>query len=150
MAPVDPRIQKVLSCLVGKEFWSSAKAGLRSFQFGERRSGVTSLGRERVVGEYALHTWQPWRLRGPEGIETGDGDDGWPAGIPLDDDDGWNWDYQGRARSDERLDAYFERGAANPPVVQSVEVDEVAGFGLHLSDGYTLEVFPDDSRGGED
>jgi hypothetical protein len=34
--------------------------------------------------------------------------------------------------------------------VQAVEVDGAGGFRLTLSDGHALEIFPDDSRGGED
>jgi hypothetical protein len=141
----------VLHCLIGLPLWGHGRTvSLVTFQLGGRRSRVDRRGEACEVGEYALHTESPWRLRGPDGIVTGSGDRFWPAGVSLDDRAGWDWDGSGLARCDELLDAYFAAGSAAPSRVEAVEVDGAGGFRLRLSDGCMLEVFPDDSRGGED
>jgi len=78
------------------------------------------------VGEYAFHIYNQWRLRGRYGVVSGSGDNIWRAGVSPDDDTGYDWDMEGRARTDELLDAYFENVADDPPIVQAVEVDETA------------------------
>jgi hypothetical protein len=145
------RIEAVLGCLIGRTFWGHGRAvSLLTFQFGGRRSRVDRRGEAYEVGEYALHTESPWRLRGPDGIVTGSGDRFWPAGVSADDGSGWDWDGRGPARCDEQLDAHFAMQRGAPSTVEAVEVDGAGGFRLYLSDGCILEVFPDDSRGGED
>src|SRR4051812_21308302 len=96
------RIEAVLRCLVGLAFWGFGRSvSLLTFQFGERRPRTNRRGEVYEVGEYALHTESPWRLRGRDGIVTGSGDRFWPAGISPDGQSGWDWDGEGFARCDE-------------------------------------------------
>jgi hypothetical protein len=148
-------MEEVLSSLVGHPCWGYWRTrGILAIQFGDRVWDVVKYGprkgQRREVGAYAFHIYKQWRLRGRDGIVTGTGDHIWPAGVSPDDDSGWGWDMEGRARADELLDAHFAKVADRPPTVQSVQVDEAAGVAIHLSDGHTLEVFPNDSRDSEE
>jgi hypothetical protein len=67
------RQMKTLEKLVGLRMWgTNHMAESRGFSFGARRESLSSHGRRRVVGDYALHIQCPWRIvRGDGGEITG-------------------------------------------------------------------------------
>jgi hypothetical protein len=65
------QIRRALDSLIGTALWSSGRAAdLEWFQFGERRT-VTTGGRTKEVGEYALHVQCGWRIRRGDQVVVG-------------------------------------------------------------------------------
>jgi hypothetical protein len=61
----------------------------------------------------------------------------------------FDWDQPGVNRCDERVSMFLEERQDAPLIVEEVQADVVGSLRLILSGGYVLEVFPDDSVGGE-
>ena len=123
-------------------------ADMEMFHFG-RLVEVSTRSGTMEVGEYALHVQCAWRLAGPRGIVVGSGDRYYPAGDPNREPEGFDWSEPGSNRCDERMGIFLREHATVPVVVQSVAVDGLGSLRFGLSDGFSLEVFPDDSLGGE-
>jgi len=107
-----------------------------------RALGAARAGPGRDVGEFALHTEAPWRLRGPEGIVTGRGD------IFATPDGTWSTtacDSVGGTLFDERLKALGESLEDGSRIVRTTTVDPVGTLVLTLSGGLVFEVFPEES-----
>jgi len=121
-------------------------ADLEWLQFGERRTVFDRHGKPREVGAYALHLQCAWRITGPSGIVVGSRDLFYaPGGDPYNEPPDFDWAQPGANRRDHRTAGLIAEMAVSPLRVESVHGDAVGGFRLVLSDGYTLEVFPDDS-----
>ena len=148
------QIEGALDVLVGRPLWSSGRVSiLQWFYFGERRTVRRRDGAEVEAGEYALHVQCAWRLGELTSIIVASADRYLAAGDdPFKEHASFAWDTPGANRCDERMAAFFagfaERGD-EPPLVQAVRADNVGGFQLALSDGLTLDVFPDHSLEGE-
>ena len=144
-------IEIALAPLVGLPLWSAGRAAdLEWFQFGAQHVVVVGAGKakgmEKTVGDFALHVQCAWRIAGPNGIVVGSRDRYVPAGDSDGASGDWDWDRPGANRCDERIDAWFHGSAY---VVRSVAADTLGGLSLGLPDGFTLDVFPDDSHIGE-
>jgi hypothetical protein len=97
-----------------------------------------------------LHVQCAWRIAGPTGILVGSADRYLAAGPdPLKDYETFEWDRPGANRCDERMATFFDARGIDVPVVEAASADYAGGFRLDLSGGLTLDVFPDDSLGGE-
>ncbi len=148
------QIEAALEVLIGKPLWGADRTSiLQWFHFGERRTATRRNGRQVQVGEYALHVQCAWRLGSPTSIIVASADRYLAAGEdPFKEHESFAWDTPGANRADERLAAFFagfaERGE-EPPVVEGARANSVGGFQLALSDGLTLDVFPDHSLPGE-
>lgn len=138
----------LLGKLIGLPLWAAGRAGnLEWFQFGDKRKVIDEFrGKEKVVGDYALHVQCAWRIIGPAGIEVASNDRYYPASgegnIDLVD---FEWDRPGKNRCDEKISALFALRGPEPFVVADVEIDSGGSIKLMLGDTYTLEVFPDSS-----
>lgn len=146
------QIEQTLKAVVGMPLWSIGRVvSLEWFHFGAQcRTLPDKNGNTELVGEYILHVECAWRITGPDGIVAGSRDRLYPAGSdPYKDLENFEWDKPGVNRCDERIALFLEKRANDPLVVEAVQADLVGSLHLVLSDGYALEVFPDDSIGGE-
>jgi hypothetical protein len=110
--------------------------------FGEMREVPTRNGGTKSVGERAIHVQCPWRVCNLGRIVIAYHDFYYsPEGKPLKDD----WDTLGKSRFDSVADLLCTEFEKTPPVVTSIDLDDVGGFSLHFSHNYRLDVFPDDS-----
>jgi hypothetical protein len=129
-------IEGALSALVGRSLRGSERvvADIETFHFA---------GGE---GALALQVRCPWRLTAADAIVTGYDDVRYPRGANASAEPaGFRWDEAGANRRDERLAAFFERHRTAPPIVGSVEADEVGSLRLTFDGGVRLDLFPDDS-----
>jgi hypothetical protein len=123
---------------------------MQCFGFGARHPIINDRGEPIEAADYALHVTCGWRIVGPAGIVVARRDLFYPAGDdPYDDLD--DFDYEGPApnRRDVRLAALLQERESDPLVVEGCSADHVGGFRLTFTGGFVLEVWPDDSLGGE-
>jgi hypothetical protein len=123
---------------------------MRGFHF-----GAVSEDADGSYGRYALHLQCPWRLEGPGGLVTGQGDLWEHPTLEVPPDD-WTWD-GGESRQDMRLGAVLGgrdgrtgswlNSAADRLVVTGVDASDLGDLSLALAGGYTLRVFPDGTGG---
>jgi hypothetical protein len=143
----DSKIQKALQPLIGLPLRCVGRAAnMLWIHFGEYQEIPDRKGGTRSVGEWALHVHCPWRIcrLGRIVVAYHDFYDS-PDGAPLDD-----WDSPGMSQFDHQVDILSAEFESTPPLVSSVEPDDVGGFAMHLSRDYRLDVFPDDSVAGEE
>ena len=141
------RIEKATGILVGKSLWRCTRAAdLASFDFGERRTVPCRRGGTKEVGEYALHVQCAWRIGHGEHVIVGSGDLYYPADfdeeqgeIPPD----FDWDHNPNRR-DRLLQSLFEEGLRSFKV-EAVKSGAAGILHIKLSEGFYLELFPDDS-----
>jgi hypothetical protein len=137
-------IQQALAPIVGLPLRCIGRAAnLLWLHFGEMRSAGTRGGGTKTVGEWAIHVQCPWRICRHGHIVVACQDYYCsPGGEALDDD----WDSPGKSRFDSLATILCTEFETRPPVVSSVNVDEVGGFSLNFNAGYRLDVFPADSN----
>ena len=143
------QIEAALTGLIGKALWGAGRAGdVIWLHFGEQETVVTWRDTIKEVGEYALHLQCAWRITSTLGIHVGSQDIHYPAGKPLREEDfDVDLDQPGANRCDEKLSSLFkDQGEL---LVDGISADSLGGFRLLLSNGVTLEAFPDNSREGE-
>jgi hypothetical protein len=144
---VEAEIQRRVGALVGLPLWALGRAvDLAWLEFGSRRT-VSRGGKEKQVGDYALHIQCAWRITRGDQIITGRGDifcTPVESEEPRPDD----FDWQKGNRFDRIAEALFEH-ESRQFIVQSVHVGEAGSLAIVLDDGYKLEVFPHDSESGE-
>jgi len=145
---IDSDIQRSLSALVGLPLWALGRAAdLAWFEFGDRRTVLGHLGKEKLVGDYALHIQCPWRMTRGDKIITGRGD---IFCTPEESEDPTpaDFDWQKGNRFDRIVAVLFDH-ESRQFAVRGVQAGEVGSFVIELEDGYKLEVFPGDSESGE-
>lgn len=136
-------ITRVMEVLVGEPLWGSARvADMEMFAFGAQRQEVTSLGRERIAGTFALHVQCCWRIVGRNGIAVGYSDHHEPAEQSSETPDATP-DRPDENLRDQKLAELFNRFKNRPLLVESVEADNVGTVRLGLSHGHVLELIPD-------
>jgi hypothetical protein len=135
-------IQQALTPLTGLPLRSIGRAAnLLWLHFGKMRKVATHGGATKTVGDWAIHVQCAWRLCRQGRIEVAYRDYYYsPNGDALDD-----WDTPGQSRFDQQAASLVAGFETRPPEVLSFTTDDVGGFSLVLSDGYRLDVFPDDS-----
>jgi hypothetical protein len=122
---------------------------LEWFHFGTRRSVTDRRGKRKEVGSFALHVQCAWRIAGSRTIIVASRDRLYPAGDPDHEPPDFDWSIPGASRVDEQMTTFLSDRAHTPLRIESVQADSIGGFCLYLSEGYILEVFPDDSVGNE-
>jgi hypothetical protein len=145
-------IEHILQAILGLPLWSIGRAGdLEWFLFGSQRRIVSTRGGEtKVVSDFALHVQCAWRIRNKNRIVTGSRDRFYPPGeYSYQDLEEFEWDIPGGNLLDMRISKLLEEKEENPFVVISIQADEVGSVNFFLSDGYSLEIFPDDSLSSE-
>jgi len=144
-------IERATAVLIGKPLWGCGRAAnLATFAFGERIKTVDFFGKPTEVGEYALHVQCAWHIGRGEEVIVGSRDIYYPADYQSEDEEippDFDWDKHPNRR-DRLLRSLFEDGARSF-TVQRVEVRLAGSLRLSLSDGFYLDVFPDDSLGRE-
>ena len=145
---MQTEIERRLADLIGLSLWDAGRVvDMTWFQFGDQRT-IPGQGPEstRMAGTYALHVQCAWRISDPKGIVVASDDRYFAAGDnPFGIEDAFDWIRPGANRCDERLAAFFANRVQTPPVVTSCYADDFGGLRLRLSNGVTLEVFPDNS-----
>jgi hypothetical protein len=143
------RIQKTLAVLIGQPLWSSGRAAdLEWFAFGARRTVKDSRGKEREVGEYALHVQCAWRIRCGSRIVAASRDLYSPPEETANRTEDFNWDVQGGNLRDRRIAELFQN-ETREFLVQQIEAGEAGNFTIILDQEYAVDVFPDDSQSRE-
>lgn len=145
-------IEQALFPLLGLPLWAiSRAANMEGFHFGERHFTTSRFGNRAPieVGEYALHVQCAWRIVDSERIIVASRDVYEPAGELADEPANFDWDVHGANRCDERVSALLAMHDQRPLHVTTVTADVYGGFQLFLSEGYALQVFPNDSCPGE-
>ncbi len=106
----------------------------------------TNNGSDQKQSEYSLNIQCTWRVLCEEKIIVASDDLYFPSGDhPYDDLEDFDWSRQGNNRCDARTELLKEEIAKKTIVVLSVEADFVGGLSIHLSEGYSIELFPADS-----
>lgn len=137
-------IGAALAPLVGLAVWGPRReSNLLTLELGERRSAPTRGEPGREQGERALHVYCAWRVTRGTSILAGSGDLFTPA-DPDEDLDDFDYDEPGASWWDVRVAAWLPPDR-EPPRVTAVSGDPVGGARLALSDGSTLELFPQSS-----
>jgi hypothetical protein len=142
------KIEEVFQSVIGLPIWSIGRgADLEWFAIGvERREVPLKNGGSKVVSEFALHVQCAWRISGPNGIIVASNDRYYPAGSdPYKDLEEFDWDVPGANRCDERITQLIEERQDLPLIILSVKADKVGSIFITLTDGYALEIFPDNS-----
>jgi len=135
-------IHQALAPLVGLPFRCIGRAtNLLWLQFGELHEVSDRRGGTKVVGDWAVHVQCPWRFVQHGKILAGYHD----FYYTPDGDTPEDWDVVGKTRFDIAASTICTEFAKTPPVVASVQVDDVGGFSVHLSGEFRLDVFPDES-----
>jgi hypothetical protein len=135
-------IHQALTPLVGLPIRCIGRAmNLLWLQFGELHRVPNRRGGTKVVGDWAVHVQCPWRLIRHDRILVGYHDFYYtPDGGPAKD-----WHAGERTRFDDVTSMICAEFDKMPPVVASVQVDDVGGFSVRLSSEHRLDVFPDRS-----
>lgn len=128
---------------VGMECWGWGRAAdLASFQIGQQRTVVDSRGKEKTVGQFALHIQCPWRIVQGEKLVVASGDlyyrpDGSAAGPDFD------WEPLGANNRDVTLERLFS--ASERLVIQEYRLEFAGLLRIVFTNNVCLEVFPDAS-----
>jgi hypothetical protein len=139
------RIEQTLSLLVGLPLTNIYRTlNLEMFDFGEQRTVLTRQGQEKKVGKYALHVQCAWRITNSTRVVVASRDRWYMGDGSKDIPDDFDWSLPGN-RCDKRISSFLEANAAEPLVIESIEADHVGGTKLRLTNGFALEIFPDDS-----
>jgi hypothetical protein len=131
-------IQNAVGVLAGMPLWSLGRAAdLAWFEFGSRRTVKGLKGKEKEVGDYALHVQCPWRIRLRNSIVVGRGDifctpEETNEPTPAD------FDWQKGNRFD-RLVLKLFQNESRQFMVQAVEAGDAGSLAIELEDGYKLE-----------
>ncbi|KQU24315.1 hypothetical protein ASG61_20560 [Bacillus sp. Leaf75] len=142
------RIKSQLEILVGSKLSNIGRASnLFWLEFGEALS-VIRRGKTQELAEYALHIQCSWRITKDNKILVASRDFYSPRTGVDDGNEHFEWDVQGNNRFDERIE-YFIRSLKEPLTVESIDSDEFGGLKVILSNGFTLNVFPDISEDDE-
>jgi hypothetical protein len=142
------RIEQELRILIGQPLSEVFRvADMECFAFGHLVPVKNFKGEETESYEYALHIQCAWRITGPAGIVVASRDRYYPPGEPDTEPPDWEWDKFNRC--DERMASFLEEDRESHLVVQFIQAGEVGSVRIGLGQGFTLEVFPDDSLGGE-
>ena len=126
-------LDRALAPLVGLTLTGAAReSNMLSLRFGDADAPA-----------YTLDVFCAWRLARDGRIVVGSGDLFTPA-DPDEELESFDYDAPGTSWWDVRVAAYLGEAAA-PTVVQHVATDALGGVRLALSDGASLDVFPNSS-----
>jgi len=141
-------VQKAIAPLIGQPLWALGRAvDLAWFEFGRRRTVTGWKGETREVGDYALHVQCAWRITLGEKVLVGRGDIFCPP-EETDEPTTPDFDWQKANRFDRIVKKLFENESRQFTVL-SVAAGDAGSFTISLQDGYTVQVFPQDSESGE-
>jgi hypothetical protein len=139
-------IELATAGLRGKALWRCLRAAdMATFDFGKRRRIQNAQGEENEVGEYALHVQCAWRIIQNDRVIIGDRDLYYPAdyraGAEIPDE--FDWDHNPNRR--DRLTSSFFEDGKREFVVKEINTGEGGILHIMMSEGYSLQIFPDSS-----
>ncbi|MBZ5482522.1 hypothetical protein [Priestia aryabhattai] len=142
------KIKSQLEILIGSKLSNIGRASnLFWLEFGDALS-VIRRGRTQELPEYALNIQCSWRITKDNQILVASRDFYCPKSDWSGEREDFDWDVQGNNRFDERIE-YFIKSLKEPLTVESIDSDEIGGLKVTLSNGFTLNVFPDISEDDE-
>jgi len=139
------QIESALADLLNLPLEGTGRAAdMQVFEFGaphtyEIRSGTIT------AGVCSLHIQCAWRISGPQGIIVASRDRHYPAGDPYNEPPDFDPSGSEVNRRDVRLQHFLAEHQDSLLTVELVAADPLGGFRLTLSEGFALEVFPDNS-----
>jgi hypothetical protein len=139
-----------LTDLIGKTMWTCRRAAdMATFQFGRRIPVNDYFNRPTEIGEYALHVQCSWRIAQGDLVLVGSRDLLYPAHYSDNDQipEHFDWDRQPNRR-DRLLSELFQDGRRGLAVI-GVDVGTGDAPRIRFGEGYSLQLFPDDSLGHE-
>ena len=140
------QIEAALRPLIGQPLSNMWRPIWQTFEFGEQRPFINSKGKAVTRADYALDVHSPctWRIIGPEGLIAGSGDYDQYDPETGEKVPAFNFDEPDMTPRDRRASAFFNLLADAPPIVETIEVDEIGGIRFQLTEGYVVEIIPDD------
>ena len=139
-------IERAAAVLIGKRLWRCTRAAnMTMFDFGDRITVEAFKGHKKLMGEVVLHVQCAWRIVHKDEIIVGSRDLQYPADysetqeVPAD----FDWDRDPN-RQDKLLAALLANDATNL-IVREIKGETAGRFEAILSEGFSLQVFPDDS-----
>lgn len=143
---IQKRVLEALSQLLGMPLRDAVRTcNMEMFEFGNRRTRTTRLGKVQEIGEFMLHIQCPWRIVGSDGLIVGSDD----RYYPEDDTHAKDANSDGPTLCESRLNGWFKHHAESPLLVERAECDCVGSFKLYLQRCFVLEVFPTCSSNSE-
>lgn len=144
---VKAEVERAVSVLIGEPLWTCRHAAeIATFQFGGRNKTRDFYERASEVGDHALHVLCAWRITQDDRLVVGNNDLYYPAdyehvGENFPEDFNWNLSPN---RREKLLAALFD-GGKREFVVQEIEVGAAGSLRLQMTDGFSLDVLPNDS-----
>jgi hypothetical protein len=116
------------------------------FIFGNLRIVKGRNGKEKRVGDYALHVQCSWRLTKDSSILIAHRD----IYVPSDDVnvEKFEWDVPGNNRFDQRVNEVFAENLSSI-LVNNVVADNIGGVQISFTDSFAIDIFPDQSTNDE-
>jgi len=116
--------KEALSALVGLPLSDMFRyAGCQKFEFGEQKPHLNRKGEEMTRADWGLVASCHWRIQGPSGFLL-------------------TWEDFTPARRDDHAMAFYGSLKSDPPVVESVEVEEDGGLRIGMTCEYSLALDP--------
>lgn len=138
-------IERQLSRLVGISLSSIGRASnMTWFSFGKQTIVKDRFGKDRTIGEFALHVHCSWRLIKGNKILLASRDIYVPDSRSSTQNDDFDWSVVGNSGFDERTKQLFEQQDVRA-VIQEIRSDNFGGAVLMLSNGVSIDIFPDQS-----
>jgi len=144
-------IEDKLSVLINLPLTSTGRVvDLQWFVFGVTNPDESNNEHDQFNFEYAIHVQCAWRISDTKGIVVASRDRYYSANCSsYEDNQDFNWDVPGSNQCDQKIANFIESKSTKPLIILSVEADVVGSLRINLSEGYVLDLFPDDSLGKE-
>ena len=99
--------------------------GCQKFEFGEQKPHVNRKGEATTWADWALVANCRWRIQGPDAFSL-------------------TWEHFGPTpeRRDDHADPFYDSLRVDPPVVESVDVEDDGGLRIGMTGGYSLAFDP--------
>ncbi|MES2459420.1 MAG: hypothetical protein V4671_02465 [Armatimonadota bacterium] len=123
------KILQTLRPLIGEPLTDMMRfAGIQVFEFGVQRPRKNRKGEDITRADQRLHVSCSWEIAGADGFVLSREDFG-PEGV----------------RQDEKAHPFYESlQTDDAPVVEAIEADDAGVLRLQLSQGYMLQIQPDE------
>lgn len=145
------KIERALKPLVGlplSDMWRISRYGLQRFEFGDQWPDKNRRGETVTYGICSLHVACAWRIIHSSGIIVGADDynnseqhESYPSRLNPDNPEPDIFAL--------RAFAFFDSLHDNPPIVETLEADNVGSVHFFLSREYQLQILPIESGDGE-
>lgn len=139
---------KELNVLISQPLTDIGRAGnLLWLSFGEQISIIDRKGNERLVRKYALHIQCTWRLIKDKKIILASQDFYFPRTDWKGEE--FDWDVPGSNLFDEKREKLKDFFILSNPIITKIFVDSLGDLKVYFTSSIRLDVFADNSNGGE-